>query len=76
MWSLPFLQVDPLFKKISTAIDKEGVDGMLLNLLGVDSDGCGLMLDASCVPIVEDKGEREERSGADMLSGVKGGCGH
>ena len=43
-------QVDPLFKKTSSTFDEGGVDGLLINQLGVDSDQCVLMLDSS-IPI-------------------------
>ena len=43
-----------MFKKISSTIDEEGVDGLLLNQIPIDSDGCDLMLDASRVPVMED----------------------
>ena len=46
--------MDPLFKKISTAIDEEGVDGLLLNQLPIDSDDCRLLMDSCIVPLMED----------------------
>ena len=48
------LQVDPLFKKISTAIDEESVEGMLLNNIYLDSDRCSLLLDSAKLLSVKD----------------------
>lgn len=62
------MQADPLFKKISTTIDEEGVDGMLLNQIAINSDGCGLMLDASLVPTVEDSAIISSKERTDSCS--------
>lgn len=47
-------EVDPLFKKISTAIDEESVEGMLLNNIYLDSDRCSLLLDSAKLLSVKD----------------------
>lgn len=43
-----------MFKKISKAIDEEGVEGLLVNQLQIDSDNCHLMLDSCLKPILID----------------------
>lgn len=48
-------RVDPLFQKTAAAFDEGGAEGLLLNNLTVQDDGCALTLDGSEKPATVDK---------------------